>query len=363
MRVLMLNYEYPPLGGGAANATRYLLKEFVKADAIQVDLVTSSIDEYEIDHLSKRVCVHKLNIGKDGNLHYQSMKDLLVYSWKAYYYSRHLLKKKNYDVCHAFFGIPCGFIAMKLGIPYVVSLRGSDVPFYSKRFYWLDSLIFKYLSGRIWKKARAVIANSQGLRELALESHPNTDIEVIPNGVDIDLFKPNQDSDSEKKEQFTIVSVGRLIERKGFDLVIHALRGMSDVRLVIVGEGPEKERLVKLAKDLSVNVTFLGMVEHDEMAKVYQGADMFILASKNEGMSNAMLEAMACGLPVVTSDVGGVQEFRNSSSVFVLDSLLPDVIRSVIHDVKKKSESGNLKADFSIQSWMDVYREYVIMYR
>lgn len=88
MRVLFLNYEYPPLGGGAGNATSYLIKEYEKIPDLKVDLVTSGIGrKFETERVGKNIWIHKLPIGKDEkNLHYQSQKDLLVYSWKAYFF-------------------------------------------------------------------------------------------------------------------------------------------------------------------------------------------------------------------------------------------------------------------------------------
>src|SRR3989344_4881417 len=134
-RVLVLNYEFPPLGGGAGNATYYLLKEFAKYPDLEIDLVTSSVDTFRVEKFAGNITIHFLNIGKRGNLHYQTNQKLLMYSWKSYWYSKKLMEEKEYDLCHAFFGIPCGYVAMMLRLPYIVSLRGSDVPFYNKRFY------------------------------------------------------------------------------------------------------------------------------------------------------------------------------------------------------------------------------------
>ena len=138
-RVLFLNYEYPPLGGGAANATKYLLQAYKEQDLI-VDLVTSSPDaQKRVVEVGNKVKVYLIPIGKKpGTLHHQSPFDLLRYSWSGFWAARRLMKKNQYDVIHAFFGVPCGFMALVLskifGVPYLVSLRGSDVPGYSHRF-------------------------------------------------------------------------------------------------------------------------------------------------------------------------------------------------------------------------------------
>ena len=120
VNILLLNYEYPPIGGGASNATYYILKEFSKIRNIKIDVITSSVSSFEIINFSSNIKIHRLDIGKNGNLHYQSNKELLLFSWKAYWYVKNKLKINEYDLIHAFFGIPCGYLAMKLNIPYIV---------------------------------------------------------------------------------------------------------------------------------------------------------------------------------------------------------------------------------------------------
>ncbi len=320
-KILVLNYEFPPLGGGAGNATHYLLKEFAKYPDLKIDLVTSSVNKFKIEQFSDNICIHYLDINKKGNFHYQSIKDLLVYSIKAYFYCKKLKQEEKIDLVHAFFGIPCGYIAMKLKIPYIVSLRGSDVPFYNKRFYWLDKLFFKRLSKEIWKRSKAIIANSQGLKDLALKITPHQEISVIYNGVDTAQFFPVTKDNGE----FVIISTSRLIKRKGIKYLIEAFvdfeRKYKNSRLLIVGDGDLKEEFVNKIKvaGLDKKVEFFGSVEHKNLPKIYQRADVFVLPSLNEGMSNSVLEAMASGLAIITTDVGGSKELINEENGIIVD--------------------------------------------
>ena len=359
-RILMLNYEFPPLGGGAGNATYYILKELSKLKDLEIDLVTSSIDKFRVEKFSKNITIYFLDIGKKGNLHYQSNKDLLSYSWKAWEYSNLLLEKKKFDLCHAFFGIPCGYLAMKLkkkyDLPYIVSLRGSDVPFYNQRFYWLDKLIFKRLSKKIWKNAKSVIANSGGLRKLALNSDPNQKISVIYNGVDVKEFKPSP----KKNEKLTLISSGRLIQRKGYQYLIPALKNL-DVKLKLIGDGNLTEELKDLAKDLDVE--FLGKKKHSELSRYLQRADVFVLPSLNEGMSNSILEAMACGLPIIATDVGGSRELIKENGFIVKKENSNDLRESIEKFLSKKNliKSMGIKSRKLSEemSWEKVAGEYV----
>ena len=96
MKVLMLNYEYPPVGGGAANAMYYLLKELSKTDIV-VDVITSSPAKYEIEKFSKSITLYKLNIHKK-KLHYQSFSD--IFWWSSKSLIQILVQRKKYNVCH-----------------------------------------------------------------------------------------------------------------------------------------------------------------------------------------------------------------------------------------------------------------------
>lgn len=359
----MLNYEFPPLGGGAGNATYYLLKEFSKIKDLEIELVTSSIDGFRVEQFAKNIKIHFLNIGKKGNLHYQSNKDLLTYSIKAKKYCKKLMKEKKFDLCHAFFGIPCGYIAMKWELPYIVSLRGSDVPFYNKRFYWMDKLFFKRLSKKIWEKSKMTITNSDGLKELALESSPNQKIEVIYNGVDTEEFKPLK---TKQNKKIVLISTGRLIERKGYQYLIPALKDFNEFELWLIGDGNLTNELKELAKQNNVDVKFLGKKNHKDLIKDLQKADIFILPSLNEGMSNSILEAMACGLPIITTDTGGSKELIKENGFIVEKESISDIKKILKKYLKDKSlikKQGKKSREIAEKmSWKNTAEEYLEVY-
>ena len=315
MKLLYLNYEYPPLGGGAANASRYLMETWRGEPDFEVDLVCASPNERRVDELSDRLRVHRLDIGKRGSIHYQSQADLLRYAWAAWGYCRRLTREHHYDGCLAFFGIPCGFVGARLGLPYIVSLRGSDVPGYNPRFALLDSLLFRRLSRGLWRGARATVANSSGLRDLALQTLPGHTINVIPNGADCERFSPMPDRAPGKR--LRVLCVSRLIARKGIEDLIHAAHSVTEaIELTIVGSGNLETELKSLAQRLGIaeRVTFLGVQEHDALPEIYRDADLFVLPSHNEGMSNTVLEAMATGLPVLLTPTGGTAELLDDGS-------------------------------------------------
>ncbi len=359
--ILMLNYEFPPLGGGAGNANYYLLKELSRYPDLHIDLITSSADIFRIEKFSNNISIHFMDIYKNNkNLHYQSNKDLLVYTVKAYLYAKKLKKHNKYELCHAFFGVPCGFIAMLLKIPYIVSLRGSDVPFYNNRFYWQDKLVLQRLRRLIWRKAKHVVANSIGLKELAKKSAPTQEIEVIYNGVDTNQFYPLKEK--ALGDKIKLISTGRLIERKGYRYLIEALKNNNQVDLTLVGDGNLAAELKKLAVKNNVNAKFVGMVKHDELPKYLREADIFVLPSLNEGMSNSVLEAMACGLPIIATDTGGSKELVQENG-FIVDKASKLSLRNAIEYYCDNKESIKVHGAISRSisegmNWSEVANKY-----
>lgn len=384
MKILFFNYEYPPLGGGAAHATENILKEYAKYPDLEVDLVTSSFDsEYHLDKLSDSICIHRLPIGKnEQNAMYQSQKQLLVYSWKAYFFARKLIKKakrekKSFNLSHSFFAVPCGFISMLLkfefGLPYIISIRGSDVPYYSERFMRIY-FILKWPIVFIWKMSSAVIANSSVIKNLALKSNHCQEIGVIYNGVYTDVFRPEESP--APHENFTILCASRLSRRKGFNYAIDAFakiyKKYPNLRLTIAGgEGNAEGELKQQVKDFGIEdkVYFTGLVDpNTEFVHHHRASDVFVLPSDNEGMSNNMLEAMASGMPIIMTPTGGADElinegvngfivkFRDGADIAEkLEKLInnPELTKSMGEESRKIAEK---------MSWKNVAREYFEVY-
>lgn len=243
---------------------------------------------------------------------------------------RKIQQESDIDVIDAHYVFPDAFAAILLGRclgkPVVVSARGSDINLYTTL-----PLIRPLLRFTLRRAAR-VIAVSQALKEgMVRLGIPAERITVVPNGVDQSKFFPVSKQEARKKvsvpERTWLLSVGNLTENKGFHFLIRALHQLrsrhhrSDLSLAIVGEGPYRAELTRLASSYGFSedvVRFIGQVPHDRLRDWYCAADLFCLASGREGWPNVALEALACGTPLVATNVGGIPEIVSSRSVGIL---------------------------------------------
>ena len=351
----MFNYEFPPVGGGGGRVTYFLGKQFVEAGH-DVRLITSRYLDLPKEEVIEGFSVHRVpTIRKSKDT--CGVHEMLTYTISSVIYGFKCVRSFNPEIVQVFFGIPSGggaYLLRKLyGIPYIVFLGGRDIPRrnpdppYYRLLYGLLAPAIK----SIWGNAASVIACSDGLRELALQTEPHINIHTIPDGLDVTRFSPlPRDA---HRECVRILTVGRLISRKDFQLLIRALPQLiqyttRDFEVEIVGDGPCRSNLVKLAKDLGVihKVRFTGSVAYSELPEKYQSADIFALCSLAEGMPLALLEAMGSGLPVVGSRVQGVEDVvmpGTNGYLFAtgdVNALAKNLI-SLINDDEKRSRMGN----------------------
>ena len=373
MKILMLNYEFPPIGGGAGKAHLNLAKQYTCTADLDVDILTASeTPQFRQEQLGDNVHIHRIGIHKK-NMHYWRKLEILEWLFKAGSYYKKLTAENQYDLVHSFFAFPSGYLCLKTAgqIPYILSLRGSDVPGYNVRLK-LDYVLLKRLFRKIWRHADAVIANSQGLAELAAKFQPDLDIGVICNGINTETFHPALEQQITSPVQ--LLTVCRLISRKRIHLLIEALKKIHqaglDAELNIVGEGNLLNELQSLAGRLGVSekVRFHGLVKHEQLPAVYQQNHIFVMSSEHEGMSNAMLEAMACGLPIVTTPCEGVEELVDAANGVVVDKDGPEAIAQAIcqriqqpQEYEKMTHAARERAkEFS---WASTASRYLDLYR
>lgn len=357
----MLNYEFPPIGGGSGNATKHILGQMEDQD-IEVDLITSSVGKYKEENISKNITCYKLEVSKK-HIHQWKQLEIIRYIFKGIIKARKLDKKHDYDLVHAWSGFPCGLMARILDKPYLVGLRGADVPGYSNKFH-IQYFLLKPLIKNVWKSADEVIPNSDGLKRLAKQTL-DIDMRVIPNGVDTRKFKREKNNKSNKIQ---ILCVSRLTGRKRIIDVIKAVEDLDDVKLVIVGQGEDEKKLKKYVeqKEIRDKVDFRGYVPHNQLPDIYGMSDIFVLVSLNEGMSNSLLESLASGLPVIVTQTGGTKELVNGNG-YIVPKKDPEAIKQKIKSYRDSPEKMVKNGKKSRQiaermTWQDVAEKYVERY-
>ena len=267
-----------------------------------------------------------------------------------------LRKTRDFDLidAHYFYpdGVAAAWLGRALGKPVVITARGTDV-----------NLIPKFAEPRrkivaAAQAAAGVIAVSRAIQDCIVDlGIPEERVTVLRNGVDLALFQPRARTPpvDTARARPTLLSVGHLIERKGHDLVIGALPHLPQCSLLIVGEGPERTRLEHLAERLDVahRVRFLGSVAHHDLPAIYANADVLVLASSREGWPNVLLEAMACGTPVVASGVFGNPEVvtQPEAGVLMKDRTVEGVAEAVQRLLRHYPERASTRRYAEQFSW------------
>ncbi|EHJ48103.1 glycosyl transferase group 1 [Solidesulfovibrio carbinoliphilus subsp. oakridgensis] len=334
--MLLLNYEYPPLGGGAGNATANLARELAGL-GVAVRVVTAAFKGLPRREAVDGYAVRRLPALRRHADHCSPL-EMLSFMGSAAVALPVLAREFRPDVCVAFFGIPCGPAAWVLkllrGVPYVVSLRGGDVPGFQPYdlagYHRLTGPLIRFL----WRQAAHVVANSRGLAALARTSAGQTPIAMIPNGVDTALFTPA--SELSREGPVRLVFVGRLVRQKGLDVLLDALARLPETacfELSIVGDGPLRRELAERARRLGLGdrVRFAGWVGRADMPELLREADAFVFPSRDEGMPNAVLEAMAAGLAVAATRIAGNEELvEDGRTGFLVPPDDPAALASVL---------------------------------
>ena len=228
-------------------------------------------------------------------------------------------------------GVAAARLAKELNIPLLITGRGTDLtlipqsPPERAQIQW---------AGR---QASGLITVCEDLRQKLVQlGEPASRVVTLRNGVDLKRFSPGNRDVARAKlglEGFTLLSVGSLIPRKGHELIIAALTELPDMTLMIAGSGPMRAELERVALENGVapRVRFLGEIAHDALTNAYRAADIFVLASSREGWANVLLEAMACGTPVVATNVNGTPEVITDPKLGVLveERTVPALARAI----------------------------------
>ena len=367
MRILIINSEYPPIGGGAGNACANIARCLASLDH-KVTVLTAHFADQPRLETCDGVTIYRVSALRRRQDRSTALEQLTFIA-SASLRTLSLVPQLKPNATLAFFGVPSGAVAWLLKklyrIPYIVSLRGGDVPgFRPYDFKTFHKLMGPFLRV-IWHTADAVIANSNGLRDLALAFDSRMDIPIIPNGVDATRYT----SESRNWSHPKLFSVGRIVHQKGLDLGLRALAQLKDLEWEwrIAGDGPQMDALKSLAQELGISerVTFLGWQSREELTQWYHHSNLFLFPSRHEGMPNAVLEAMSSGLPVVATRIAGNDELVLDGVTGLLvnaedvDSLRDGLSRLIVEEkVRMQMGQASRRRVEDEYSWENVARQY-----
>jgi phosphatidylinositol alpha-1,6-mannosyltransferase len=341
-KILLVSEIFPPTHGGSGRWFWEIYSRFPERS------VTCLVGEHPkaktIDpDFPHRIYRFSLNTSEWG---LRSLAGLRYYL-KIWNKLRKLVKEEGIAQLHCGRVLPEGLAAMLINlthrVPYTCYVHGEDVEVA------LTSRELKLLTQLVMKRAERIVANSQNSRRILTEKWhlPEHKVVVMTPGVDVDKFTPATSDQPLQKwaGKRVVLTVGRLQKRKGQDMMIRALPALEaripNLHYCIVGDGAERESLASLATELGVlhMVEFAGEINDAEMVEHYRHCDLFVLPNRrigndDEGFGMVLLEAQACGRPVVAGDAGGTRETMEQGTTGVLvDCTAPEPITDAVHQL------------------------------
>jgi glycosyltransferase involved in cell wall biosynthesis len=344
MRVLVLCYEYPPVGGGGGRVAAAVARGLA-AKGCEVKVVTAGMG-----HLPRREVVDGVEVLRPRSFRRRedtcSVPEMAMYLATAFFPAVALCRRWRPDVVHAHFVVPTGALAWALrlatGVPYVLTAHLGDVPGGVPE---QTDRLFRVLGPFIrpvWRGASAVTAVSGFVAGLA-RAVPGVAPRVVLNGIPMD----GRASRVEVGQPVRIVMLGRLSVQKNPLLALRALAGIVDLdwRFEVIGEGPLGGEMRKLAVGLEERVEFRGWLDAAEVSERLAASDILLMTSTSEGMPMAAIEALRHGLAIVGSRIGG------------LGDVIEDGVNGCFCDLEAGDFGAALRALISDRGRLQAYRE------
>ncbi len=369
-RILIFSLAYDPLWGGAELAVKEITDR-IEPERFSFEMITARFDS----GLPKKerignITVHRVGRGKPSPTAEEMVRfplylSKVFYPVRAFFKAVSLHRAQRFDALWsimAYAGFPA--VLFKLfrsrRMPFLLTLQEGDT---------VEQMVGRWRIKAVWplftlvfKKATVVQAISSYLAQFAYDQGARAPIEIVPNGVDVAAFTKVYSTEeraalraklSMREGEKYLITTSRLVPKNAIDAVLQALSRLPyNVRFLILGEGPLRASLEKLARDEGVaeRVRFLGQVERGDIPLYLQVCDIFIRPSRSEGMGSSFVEAMAAGIPVIATPVGGIvdiiEDYRTGLFVTVDDpeSIAQKVAVLLKEDTLREGLVRNAKA-------------------
>lgn len=364
-RILIFSLDYLPGTISGAEAAIQEITDRIDPKEIEFHMVTLYYDS-TVPRVGKigNVLIHRVGLFGKPNasleerrkfpLHYNKHFFQIAAGIKGYF----LHRKYRYDAAWAMMahgtGVPVSIFNLLTGVPYALTLQEGDPPEHIERIMKPVWPLFR----RAFTHATIVQAISEFLAGWAKSMGYPREPLIVRNGANPESIKPTFDPREvellkeklgKKSGEIYLTNTARLVNQKGFDTTIHALKLLpSHIKLLVVGGGPDEDMLKALTKELNLEdrVIFTGQIDRKEVTKYRMAADIFVGPSRSEGLGNAFLSAMACRMPVVATQVGGIADFlfdakRNpekGTTGWAVDPDSPEQIAAVVQEILANPE-------------------------
>ena len=369
MRILMLNYEYPPLGGGAAPVSKEHA-ERLASRGHNIDVVTMGFKDLPDFEKRNGVNIYRVDCLRTQKSSCQPWEQF-TYIVAAKAVIRNLMQNRKYDICHAQFIVPTGELARwvkkKYGLKYIISSHGSDVEGYNTKI--SNRTLHRFIRGgwrKIVSESEMVVANSKYLLNLIKKRYHGKNCTTIPYGIEMSRFEPAGDMRREK----SILYIGRLQITKNVQSLMKALskvHNLSGWRVDIVGDGPYRKTLEQLTASLGLenNINFHGWIDNGskEHINFLHTASLFVSESYFESFGVAVMEAVVSGCDILLSDIWAHRMLVQEKEVFTNPDDVDEIAKKIEQYI---DDPETLKVDrFQMRKfeWNKVIDSYEELYR
>jgi len=355
MKILMQQWAYYPWIGGAEIFTQNLA-EYLVSKGNHVDIVTGLFNKPGIDYANWDKELDVINGVNVRRVKVPSVKyaGVIAGMWRMFRESRELHRQNDYDIIHShiFPAMVCGAMT-KRRKKLLITLQGGDIAECKESNWLIRVLELPFISWAL-KKADFVHCVSTYIASAARRLGAK-EVAVVPNGVNTKIFYPKDKYQLREKLKYgskekIVVSTSRLTPKNGLDYLIRAMAPLEDVKLLIIGDGEQRKYLESIIKKLKLGnrVFLLGTLPHNKIPQYLAIADVVCRPSVNEGFGISFIESMACRIPTIGTEVGGITDIINDRENGILvppedDKTLSRAIKRVIEDknlAKRIAEKG-----------------------